>query len=104
MKSNIIALKIKYVPEDGDLSTIFNYIKNYNNVLRFTYNRTQENIRTTKELTILQNALNNIFIDSHFKNSAIFDAKNFQNKKIIFGGKKLFLDRVKNKISKEEFI
>ena len=63
MKSNIIPLKIKYVSEDGDLSTIFNYIKNYNNVLRFTYNKIQENIRSTKELTLLQNTLNNIFIE-----------------------------------------
>lgn len=104
MTSNIITLKIKYVPEDGDLSTIFSYVKNYNNVLRFTYNRIQENVKSTKELTFLQKTLNNIFIDSHFKNSAIFDAKTFQDKNIIFGGKKLFLDRVKNKISKEEFI
>ena len=51
--------------------------------------------------------MNNIFIDSHFKNSAIFDSKalikrNGENK-IIFGGKKLFLERTNGKISKEEY-
>ena len=103
MKSNIITLKIKYQEETGDLTSIFSYIQNYNNVLRFTYNRVQEGIISTKELTKLQNNLNNIFIDSHFKNSAIYEAKSYQDSKLIFGGKKLFLDRLKNKITKEEF-
>lgn len=103
MKSNIITLKIKYIPENGDLTPIISYIKNYNNVLRFTYNRVQEGIKSTKELTNLQNNLNNIFIDSHFKNSAIYEAKALQESNLIFGGKKLFLDRLKNKISKEKY-
>ena len=103
MKSNMITLKIKYIPENGDLTSILSFIKNYNNILRFTYNRVQEGIKSTKELTKLQHNLNNIFIDSHFKSSAIYEAKSFQNENLIFGGKKLFLDRLKNKISKEEF-
>lgn len=103
MKSNIITLKINYIPENGDLTDILAYIENYNNILRFTYNRVQENIKSTKELTRLQNNLKNVFIDSHFKNSAIYEAKAFQDSKLIFGGKKLFLERLKNKISKEEF-
>lgn len=103
MKSNTITLKIKYVPENGDLTTILSFIKNYNNVLRFTYNRVQEGMKSTKEITNLQKELNNIFVDSHFKNSAIYEAKAYQENKIIFGGKKLFLDRLRNKISKEEF-
>ena len=103
MKSNTITLKIKYIPENGDLTTILSFIKNYNNVLRFTYNRVQEGIKSTKELTKLQKELNNIFIDSHFKNSAIYESKAFQNKKAIFGGKKLFLDRCNNKLSQDEY-
>ena len=48
--------------------------------------------------------MNNIFVDSHFKNSAIFDSKSLLGKeKVIFGGKKLFIDRCQNKISKDEF-
>lgn len=102
---NQITLKIKYSTDENSKSRILEYIKNYNNVLRFTYNRLHENKNLkTKEMTILQKTINNIFIDSHFKNSAIFDSKTlFHNDKVIFGGKKLFIDRCQNKISKEEF-
>ena len=104
MENSIITMKIRYkVSSDADKSRILEYVKNYNNVLKFTYNRVQEGIKSTKELTALQNNLNSIFIDSHLKNSAIYDAKSIQKDKIIFGGKKLFLDRLRNKISKEEF-
>ena len=104
MENSIITMKICYkASSDDDKSRILEYIKNYNDVLRFTYNRVQEGIIPTKELTALQNNLNNIFVDSHFKNSAIHEAKSYQKDKIIFGGKKLFFDRLKGKISKEEF-
>ena len=103
--SNIITLKIKYSTDENSKSRILEYIKNYNNVLHFTYNRLHENDKLkTKEITVLQKIMNNIFVDSHFKNSAIFDSKTLlHNDKIIFGGKKLFIDRCQNKISKEEF-
>lgn len=103
---NNITLKIKYHSQNKE--EILNYIKNYNNVVKFTYNRLLENENLkTKEITVLQKSMNNIFIDSHFKNSAIFDSKalikrNGENK-IIFGGKKLFIQRQQNKISKEDY-
>ena len=102
---NQITLKIKYSTDEQSKTRILEYIKNYNNVLRFTYNRLHENDRLkTKEITVLQKTMNNVFIDSHFKNSAIFDSKTLlHNDKVIFGGKKLFIDRCQNKISKEEF-
>ena len=104
MENSIITMKMRYkISSDKDKARILKYIKNYNSILRFTYNRVQEGIKSTKELTALQNKLNNIFIDSHFKNSAIYDAKSIQKDKVIFGGKKLFLDRLKNKITKDEF-
>ena len=103
--SNIITLKLKYSTDENSKSRILEYIKNYNNVLHFTYNRLHENKDLkTKEITVLQKIMNNIFVDSHFKNSAIFDSKSLlRNEKVIFGGKKLFIDRCQNKISKEEF-
>ena len=103
--SNIITLKIKYSTDENSKTRILEYIKNYNNVLHFTYNRLHENDRLkTKEITELQKSMNNIFVDSHFKNSAIFDSKTLlHNDKVIFGGKKLFIDRCQNKITKEEF-
>ena len=102
---NQITLKIKYSTDEQSKTRILEYIKNYNNVLRFTYNRLHENDRLkTKEITELQKSMNNIFVDSHFKNSAIFDSKTLlHNDKVIFGGKKLFIDRCQNKISRDEF-
>lgn len=102
---NQITLKIKYSTDDDSKNRILEYIKNYNSVLRFTYNRLHKNgDLKTKEITALQKKMNNVFVDSHFKNSAIFDSKSLlKNDKIIFGGKKLFIQRCQNKISKEEF-
>ena len=102
---NQITLKIKYSTDEQSKTRILEYIKNYNNILRFTYNRLHENKDLkTKEITVLQKSMNNIFVDSHFKNSAIFDSKSLLEKeKVIFGGKKLFIDRCQNKISKDEF-
>lgn len=103
--SNIITLKLKYSTDKNSKTRILEYIKNYNNVLHFTYNRIHENNKLkTKEITELQKSMNNIFVDSHFKNSAIFDSKSLlKNDKVIFGGKKLFINRCQNKITKEEF-
>ena len=103
--SSIITLKLKYSTDENSKTRILEYIKNYNNVLRFTYNRLHENKDLkTKEITVLQKSMNNIFVDSHFKNSAIFDSKTLlHNDKVIFGGKKLFIDRCQDKITKEEF-
>lgn len=103
--SNIITLKLKYSTDENSKTQILEYVKNYNNVLRFTYNRLHKNDKLkTKEITDLQKSMNNVFVDSHFKNSAIFDSKSLlKNDKVIFGGKKLFIDRCQNKISKEEF-
>lgn len=102
---NRITLKFKYSTDEQSKSRILEYIKNYNNILRFTYNRLHENEKlSTKEITALQKAMNNIFVDYHFKNSAIYDSKTLLRfDKVIFGGKKLFIDRCQNKISKEEF-
>ena len=103
--SNIITLKLKYSTDEQSKTRILEYIKNYNNVLHFTYNRLHENEDLkTKEITLLQKTMNNIFVDSYFKCSAIFDSKSLlHNDKVIFGGKKLFIDRCQNKITKDEF-
>ena len=104
-ETNIITMKIKYSTDEHSKSRILEYIKNYNNVLHFTYNRLHENEDLkTKEITVLQKTMKNVFIDSYFKCLAIFDSKSLLGKeKIIFGGKKLFIQRCQNKISKEDF-
>ena len=99
-----------------DLEVILSYIKQYNNVLKCTYNYRLQYFDNTdlkdKEVDILvreyQNQLNHVeLIGSHLKNSANYDAKALieknENKPIIFGGRKLFLQRCNDKLSKEEF-
>lgn len=109
MNDNLITRKIKYsINTLEESKVIFDIQRQYSNCLHFTYNRLFENNRlSTKELTALQKNLNNIELNSHLKNSAIYDAKALINKdnqhQIIFGGKKLFFDRFNNKISKDEF-
>jgi hypothetical protein len=100
---SIRTIKLPYYSLEKD--EILNYIKNYNNVLRFTYNRVCENEKiSTKNLTLLQKKMNNIFVDSHFLNSAQFEAKQLsENKNIIFGSKKLYFERLNNKISKDNY-
>lgn len=107
---NLITLKIKYsLLNNADRDTLLSFIKNYNNVYRFTANRLLENPKlSTKEITELQGNLNNILIDSHLKNSCIFDVKTLvkqsdQGDKIVFGGKQLLNKRNKHQISNGEW-
>lgn len=59
--SNIITYKIKYSTENSDY--ILSCIKDYNKILKFTYNRMyKDKIETTKELTKSQKKMNNIYI------------------------------------------
>ena len=107
--TNIITLKIRYKSDASSLSLITAIQKQFNNCLRFTYNRLCDNKSlTTKELTALQKNLNNVeLVKSHLKNSAIYKAKDIiatsTDKSIIFGGRNNFIKRCLNKISKEEF-
>ena len=105
MCQNLITLKIKYSCN----KSILDIIKQYNSVLKFTYNRLLENPKLkTAEITQLQKNINNCdLIGSHLKNSAIYDAKSLiekSNEPIIFGGKYLFKQRCQHKISKDEFL
>ena len=104
---NIITIKLDYRSSDSE--RILECIKNYNSLFRSTYSF-YEQVPDLKqsETTRLQSKLNNIFLDKWFFASAVFDVKSFKNKKkkdekVIFGGKKNFFDRLKGKISKEEY-
>lgn len=103
---NNITFKIKYASSDSFL--VKSYIKNFNSVLRFTYNRILDNQNiSTKDLTAMQSCMKNVFIKSHLKNSVIYKAREIYSKnkgrKVIFGGKSNLDLRNKNKISQEEF-
>ena len=109
----IVTYKIPYSCEN--LNEILSYIKQYNSVLRFTYNKRLDNKdldlsaeEFDKFIRKLQNQMNNVeLIGSHLKDSANIKAKGLIEKHgldpIIFGGKNLFLQRCNDKISKEEF-
>lgn len=107
---NIITLKIRYETDASSLSLISMLQKQFNNCLRFTYNRLHDNKSfTTKELTTFQKNLNNItLVKSHLKNSAIHKAKEIiatgAEKSVIFGGRSNFIKRCLNKITREEFL
>ena len=108
-ETNIITMKMKYHTETKeDSDRIFQMMVNYSNIVKCTYNYLLKHPKaSTTEISHYQNSLNNIFLDTHFKGSAIYEAKglikrNGENK-VIFGGKKLFIQRCKNKITKEEF-
>lgn len=105
MKQNLITLKIKYYCDDS----ILDIVKQYNSVLKFTYNRLLENSKLkTSEITQLQKNLNNCdLIGSHLRNSAIYDAKSLierSTEPIVFGGKNLFKQRCRHKIDRGEFL
>lgn len=90
---NLVTWKIKYSCD----SSLLDVIKQYNSVLKFTYNRLLENPKLkTSEITQLQKSLNNCsLIGSHLKNSAIYDAKSLvalSDKPIVFGVS-IFLNR-----------
>jgi predicted transposase len=107
MKRTIKTIKLPIDLSDDEKEVVLSYQRNQNNVIRFTYNRLLENDGlTTAEITALQKKMNNVFIDSHFKNSAIYKAKELVaqgNDKVIFGGKKLFVQRCQGKISVDVF-
>ena len=104
---NIITIKLDYRSPDSE--RILECIRNYNSLFRSTYSFYQQvpDLKQS-ETTRLQSKLNNIFLDKWLFNSAVFDVKSFKNKKkkdekVIFGGKKNFFDRLRGKISKEEY-
>ena len=123
MGENLITLKIKYsCKSDEDSLIIQNYIKNYNNVLRFTYNRKVDNPNITDvELNTLQKSMNNVFLGCWFLSSARIEVKEMlksidelnkvndeehqiDKKRIIFGSKKLFVSRCKWTVSREDYL
>ncbi len=103
---SIITLKIKYTTDDHD--RVIELIKNYNSIFGLVYNYIfSDSKASTKEIINYLKSKNNLFLDTYFRNSAIYDAKSeiAKNKehRIIFGGKKLFLQKLNNSISNNEY-
>lgn len=115
---SVITMKIPYKLEDSSKQEeIFFYIKNYNSIYNQTFNYMLANLKNgkftpSKEILKFFKNKNNIKLDTWFQNSAhseVYEAlsklKNADklDSKIIFGGRKLFIDRCSGKISKDEF-
>ena len=83
------------------------YIKQYNHVLRFAYNRIQEdNELKAKDINkLIKEKMNNInLLDASIISYAVIEAFGMKDKpNVIFGGKKLFEQRCKGKITNEEW-
>ncbi len=83
-------------------------LKQYSNVVRYSYNRFLEG-KTEKDIRKLSKSLNSIdLLNSWLIQCGIKDGKaiqtRFKDKKVIFGGKQNLTNRLKNKITKEEFL
>ena len=92
-------LKIKYKTDNLDL--IKDYMKQYSSCQHYVYNRIQEGL-SQKQIKQNIKSLNNInLLDSWFIQCSFYDIPN--KDKVIFGGKKNFFQRLKGKISKEEY-
>ena len=102
----MITLKIKYLTDSENYKTIFEYQKQYSILLRLFYNRRKEGFQETKIKHLQYNNLD--LMKSWFRQSCVKEAsfllKRYQNSTLIFGGKFNFLQRCKNKISKDEFL
>ena len=111
-------MKIPYQLEDkSQKELLLKYIKNYNSIYNLTFNFVLDNLRNgikveSKDVLKFFKTKNNILLDTRFQTSSYYNVKEIitrlknsgqLDKKIIFGGKKLFLERCKNKITSEEF-
>ena len=94
-------LKLKYKTSEDNIKVILDYMRQYSSVLHYVYNRTQEG-KSQKEIKELVKSLNNIeLLDSWFIQCSFFDIP--KDEKVIFGGKKNFIDYNKGLKTKEEF-
>ena len=115
---SIITMKIPYVLEDkSQKELLLKYIKNYNSIYNQVFNYHLDNLKNgyntqTKDVLKFFKNKNNILLDTWFQQSAFSGVKviltrlkneKCLDKKIIFGGRKLFFERCKNKINKEDF-
>lgn len=96
-------IKLPYKTNE-DLTPI---LKQYSNVVRYSYNRFLEG-KTEKDIRKLSKSLGSVdLLNSWIIQCGIKDGKaiqiRFKNEKVIFGGKQNLINRLKNKITKEEY-
>ena len=84
---------------------ITNYLLQYNNIIRFSYNRRKENLTQSQIEKLIKSTMNNIdLMDSSFIKAATDNSKNLNvEDNVIFGGKNNWAKYNKNLITKEEY-
>ena len=102
----MITLKIPYKTTEENSLIIKDLRRQYSCVVRYAYNRVKEGLNQ-KEIRILVKELKHIELGSWISQCAIMEGialyKKNKDKKVVFGGAKLFIKRIKNKITKDEF-
>jgi len=86
---------------------IDDYIRQYNNVIRFSYNRFQENpeYKLNEVEDIVKDKMLNIeLLDATMVKVAVMKGNSIKREKVIFGGKKNFIQRLLKKITREEWL
>ena len=102
----MVTIKIKYTLDNiQDKLLLNNYIQQYNSVYHVAFNNLQKGIKN--HINDLQKLNNVQLLDSWFIQSANQEAKYLyslvKNKKIIFGGRKNYFQRLKGLINKEQY-
>ena len=102
----MITIKIPYTANERFHMKLKELRREYSLIVRYAFNRYQEKMKqidirhSLKELNGIENA------NSWLQQCAIMEANQlhsrFKEKKIIFGGKKNFILRMKGKMTKEE--
>ena len=101
----MITLKIPYKTSKENSLIIRDIRNQFSNLIRFSYNRAKEGVKQ-KEIRSLIKNLNHISLSSWFIQCSVMEGlsifKRNKENKVIFGGKKNFYLRIKNKINAEE--
>lgn len=84
---------------------ITNYLKQYNNIVRFSYNRRKESLTQSQIEKLVKLKMNNIdLMDSSFIRSAVDNSKNLNiEDNVVFGGKNNWTKYNKGLITKEQY-
>ncbi len=106
-KLTMQSIRLKYFVSDSDLSIIDKARTQYSNMLHYAYNRCKEGL-SQKDVESKLLTLNNIDLvkNSFDIRSCAMHAKqifNAGNDKVIFGGRKSFIDLMNGKISKDDW-
>ena len=105
----MITIKLKYKSTSVFQEFLLNFRKQFSCIYRYSYNRLYEGL-TKKDIYHQISGLNNVeMIKSRLINDCVdfanrlYEKDKLTNHKSIFGGKQNFIQRLKSKISKEEY-